>query len=190
MFSRRVVTFLLGVWIGCCLLMDAVSLRGQGVSARLIENPPPSSKVVFTQAGEQNVAVLLRHQAAEQVRANLTNWEVAQLLIALLMLVLLGFTDQRKLGAIALAALMTVLAAVQHFGVTPEFTFLGRQADFQAVGAAAQLWTVTQIYAGLEIMKLLVGGVLASYLFNIESVVKRTRTRTRREEESAIASSH
>jgi hypothetical protein len=184
MFSRRLAIYLLGVWMGCCMLVDALALEGHRIATRILDIPIIEAKTALTKAGDAPIGPLLHHLASEQVRATLQSWESAQLVLALLMLVLLVFTDQRKILAIAATALMGLLALLQHYGVTPDLNVLGRSVDFMAESASfstrAQIWTLTQIYGVLETAKLAVGGVLASYLFAMESTVKRSKHRRTR----------
>jgi hypothetical protein len=184
MFSRRFATFLLGVWVGCCVLVDVLALEGHRIATRILDVPIIEAKTALTKSGDAPVGPLLHHLASEQVRATIQTWESAQLVLAFSMIVMLVLTDQRKMLAIAGTAFMGLLALVQHFGVTPELNVLGRSADFMAEAVSfstrSQIWTLTQVYGALETLKLIVGGVLASYFFAMESTVKRSKTRRTR----------
>jgi hypothetical protein len=192
MFSRRLATFLLGIWMGCAVWVDFLALEGHRAAARILDVPGTDAAAVITKAGEAAVVgPLLHHLAAEQIRTNLRNWETAQLVIALLMLVLLVFTDQRRTLAIAMSAAMGLLVLIQHFGVTPDLNILGRSVDFQPESASltvrAEIWKLTQVYGVLETLKLAIGGVLASYFFAMESTVKRSRNRRTRTTDDALS---
>lgn len=182
MFSRRVATFLLGMWIGCCLFADILALRGSATVDRILNNPQSAEAMAAVeQAGGREAGGLLRHTIQEQVRAMLNAWGAVQLLLGLSIGVLLVVTDQRKPLAIGLCAAMTAVAAVQHYFFTPELEYQGRLLDFrsesEAFQTAARLWTLRQMFGGAELFKLLLGGVLASYLFAVEAVVRRSRRR-------------
>src|SRR5215831_9165394 len=112
MFTRRVATFLLGVWIGCCLLVDFFALQG---------NQSTDIRDLVTKAGIVNVSPLLHHLASERVRGLIDNWEPTQFVLAAVMIVLLVFTDQRKFIAIGAIAIMGILTVIQHFFVTPDW---------------------------------------------------------------------
>lgn len=192
MFSRRLTTYFLGVWTGCCVLADLLALEGHRIATRILDIPLMEAKAAMVKAGEAPLGPLLHHVASEQVRAMLQSWETAQLVLALCMLVLLVFTDQRKSLAIALTAAMGLMALIQHFAVMPDLTILGRSVDFVAESDAfttrTQIWTLTQIYAVLETLKLIIGGVLASYFFAMESTVKRSKLRrTRNGEQESLS---
>ena len=191
MFSRRLATFLLGIWLGCCALVDIMALEGHRVATRILDNPSPEALSMFKMGGDAPASVLLHHLAAEQTRANLQNWEVAQMVLALTILVTLVLTEQRKVLAIVMCAVMGILAVVQHFAVTPDLNILGRNADFLPEAAAfsvrSQMWTLTMMYGGMETLKLVIGGVLTSYFFAMESTVKRGRSRRTRSSDEALA---
>ena len=191
MFSRRLATFLLGVWMGCCVLVDVLALEGHRIATRILDIPIIEAKAALTKSGDAPIGPLLHHLASEQVRATIMNWEVAQFVLAVAMVVLLVFTDQRKMVAIAMTAAIGLLTLIQHFGVTPDLNILGRSADFLAEAASfstrAQNWTLTQIYGILETLKLVLGGILASYFFAMESTVKRAKSRRSRTDDSVLS---
>lgn len=187
MFTRRLATFLLGIWIGCCLLIDFQALQKDRAVAKVMDNPSDQARTRITAVPEM-AGQLLRHMAGEQVRSLRSDWEVVQGVIAVTTVVLMVFTDQRKPAAIALGVVMGALAFIQHFMITPEWNFVGRELDFlderASFTVASRNWTLTQIYGGTEILKLLLGGMLASYFFAMESTVKRRKSRHRSQDES------
>jgi hypothetical protein len=189
MFTRRVATFLLGVWIGCCLLVDLFALQGNQVADRIVDSQATEVHDLVAKAGATNVTPLMHHFAGERVRGLIDTWEPAQFVIAAVMLILLVFTDQRKWIALGCAGAMAILTVLQHFFITPDWILLGQQADFLPEAASfsvrAQLWTFTQTYGALEILKLLTGGALASYFFVMEST-KRGHRKTHRRDEDAL----
>lgn len=183
MFSRRLATFLLGIWLGGCLLIDLMALQDQRTVNRLLANPSAEARERLVKSEDGSAELLLRHLAKEQTRANLSDWEFAQMVLCLTIVVLLTFTDQRKPLAIGLCASMGLLTIIQHQIFGPDLSFLGRQADFLPEAAAfnvrTQLWARTQGYGFVEALKLLAGGTLASYFFGMESTVRRSRSRAR-----------
>jgi hypothetical protein len=191
MFTRRVATFLLGVWIGCCILVDLFALQGNQTADRIIGSQTNEIRDLVAKAGIANITPLLHHFAGERVRALIDNWEPAQIVIAFVMIVLLVFTDQRKFVALACTAIMMIITVIQHFFITPDWIVLGRQADFLPEAASfsvrTQMMTLTQAYGALEIVKLLIGGGLASYFFVMESAKRSRRKESRRDEDLAPA---
>jgi len=188
MFSRRLATFLLGIWIGCCALVDVLALESHRIAAQILDTPSLEAKAALAKASEVPIGPLLHHLAAEQRRANLNNWEATQFGLVLMILLLLIFTDQRKVLAIAMCGAMGLIVLIQHFGITPDLTILGRSADFLAESSAfntrTKIWTLTQMYGVLETLKLVIGGVLASYFFAMESTVKRSKSRRTRTDDA------
>ncbi|MEO8099064.1 MAG: hypothetical protein ABI811_15280 [Acidobacteriota bacterium] len=186
MFTRRVATFVLGMWIGCALLLDLICLQNARFADLLVTNPADGARALMLKIGAENATSLLHHMAGQQARAFLYNWEIAQFVAAAVLILLLLFSDQKKVAPASMGGVMVLLLAVQHFLFTPQMNALGLQADFLAESAAfsvrTQLITMTQIYGVIEALKLAVGGALASYLFVMQSTVVRKRRHSSRSE--------
>jgi hypothetical protein len=191
MLSRRVATFLVGAWIGCGILLAIVVLQNARGAEQLMTNPSDPAKVLFIKVGEEDANLLLRYHSAEQNRGYMSTWEVAQIVLGLALAGILTLSSQRRLLPVILSGGMLLLVVFQHFGLTPELAFQGRLSDFlpdeSAFSARARIWTLTQVYAGSEAIKLLLGGVLASYLFAANSGTRvRKRRRSSEDAEPAI----
>ena len=69
-------------------------------------------------------------------------------------------------------AAMLVMALFQ-LAIQPELSFRGREADFppgnHTLGTKAREWALTEVWIGAEAAKLLIGALLASYLFAYKS---------------------
>jgi hypothetical protein len=80
---------------------------------------------------------------------------------------------------------MLVLVLFQHGALSPEIAYRGREADFPpgstSIGTVTRLLALQQVYFGVEVVKLIAGGVLASYLF-----VFRTQRRSRKDRETVL----
>jgi hypothetical protein len=180
--TRRVATFLLGIWIGCSLFMSAVAIENNR-SPNLVLNGPiePAGKMVQA-LGVDQARLLLSHLAAEQTRLYFSLWEDVEIPLALVLAAFLFLATQRRILPLVLCGLMLALVLFEHFAISPELAYRGRATDFPpgsaAFGAQARVWALNQVYAGLETTKLVVGGVLASYLFFF-----RTRRYPRKEAE-------
>ena len=179
MHARRIGTFLLGTWLGSSVFMAflvAESLRSAG---RVMASPTAPAAKLLDKLGPEDAALLLRYQAAEESRATLFTWELVQLVVGAVLLVCLALAAPKNILPLALCGAMLLLVAFEHFRLTPELTYRGREADFppgnRTFGTQTRLWAMEQIYLGVEGTKLLVGGVLASYLF-----VFRARSRVRK----------
>jgi hypothetical protein len=177
--TRRISTFLLGGWIGCSVFMAFVVLESLH-SASLVMNSPvePVAKIVKTLGADQ-LELLLKHHAAEQSRNLNYIWEETQVLIGLALGVCLYFATQKRLLSLVLCSVMLGVVMFQLFAITPELNYLGRETDFAPGGASPGVVRSLILYQLLlvsEGLKLIVGGVLASYLFSF----KTSRTRTSR----------
>ncbi len=147
-------------------LIEIQSLRSP---ALVLDEPvPPAAKMIQT-LGQEQTRLLLRHFAAQQSRHNSYLWEELQVPLGLAVLLCLFFATQRRILPIVLCALMLGLVLFRHIVITPELTYRGPETDFPpgnaALGPMARLWAMQQVYAGVEIVKLIVGLILASYLF-------------------------
>lgn len=177
MISRRIATFLLGIWIGCCVLVDLLALQTGHSAKRFLDGPDTNG--IVQKIGKDSLAPAMHHVALQQTRELLGNWELTQLGLAGAIAILLTLSDQKKQLAILMCGAMLVIVGAQTFLITPQWTDLGRQLDFAPSGsdpvAVNHMATLTQTYGALETLKLLLGGGLASYFFAMESTVRRRK---------------
>jgi hypothetical protein len=168
MHTRRIASFLLGVWIGCNLFMALLVLAVLRLPEAVLSSAPPSAVKLIEKLGPENVLLLLRYQSSEQVRSSLDLWEIAQIPLALALAACLLLGVQRRILPLLLCGLMLAVVLFEHFGLTPELISQGRLTDFAPGGASGdreQLWALARVYLSLDAVKLLLGGVLTSYLF-------------------------
>ena len=169
MHTRRIATFLLGAWIGCTALMAFFFLQTFRLPGRALLSAPPAAAKILEKVGNEDALLLLRYQAAEEVRENLYIWELAQMALAVVLLIALWAGTQKRVFPLALCGLMLAAVVFQHFAVNAEMVYRGREADFppgnRTFSVQARLWATQQIYFGMEGVKLLVAGILGSYLF-------------------------
>jgi len=130
-------------------------------------------------------SLLLRHAAAEENRSARAAWERIEIALGLVLGGCLYLATQKRVLPIVLCGAMLVLALFQHFGVGPELAYRGRETDFPPgnalVGSVERLRALQAVYYGAELMKLVAGGILASYLF-----VFRSSRRSVRKEVNAV----
>lgn len=168
MHTRRMSTFLLGAWIGGSLLMCYIAIQNFR-SPNLVMNTSmtPVLKVIQT-LGRDQTQLLLRHFAAEQDRHYFLVWERMQVGLALMLGVCLVMATQRRILPLVLCAVMLAMVLFE-LSISPEIAYRGRETDFppgnNALGPVTRLWALQQVYAGVEIVKLLAGALLAGYLF-------------------------
>ncbi len=177
MHTRRISTFILGAWIAGCVFMAFVSFENFRAPSLVMTTPLPPVDAMTKQMGSERMAALLRHAAAEQTRHDSLLWLEAQIVLGLILEFYLMLATQRRVAPLMLCGVMLILVLFQ-VRLHAELTYQGRETDFPpastAVDPIARFWALQQVHFGVEIVKLLVGGALASYLF-----VFRTGRRTR-----------
>ncbi len=131
--------------------------------------------------GADQMALLLHHQAGEQNRNIIYIWEQAQIVLGLIMGGCLYFATQKRMLSLVLCGIMLTLVLVQFWAITPEMSYRGRETDFTPTGvtSASVVRTIIlyQMLVITEGLKLVVGGILASYLFAFRTSRKRSSRR-------------
>lgn len=188
MHTRRISTFILGAWIAGCIFMAFVSLQNLRAPSLVMTVPLPPVAAMTKQLGWEQMSALLRHASAEQTRHDSRLWIQAQLFVGVVLGVCLMLATQKRVAPLALCGVMLILVLFQ-LRLNPELTYQGRETDFPpgstAVGAVTRYLALQQVHFAVEIVKLLVGGVLASYLF-----VFRTNRRGRQDVHSIDHAHH
>jgi hypothetical protein len=176
--TRRVSTFLLGGWMGCSFFMAFVVLQNLHSAVPLLSAPAAPVASMMKTLGPDQVALLLHHQAAEQNRNIMYVWEQAQIVLGLVLGGCLYFATQKRLLSLVLCGIMLTLVLFQFWAVTPEMAYRGRESDFQVGNLASNIMMRTlllyQMLVVTEVMKVVVGGILASYLFAFRTSRKRS----------------
>jgi hypothetical protein len=166
--TRRISTFLIGAWIAGCLLMSFVVVQSPRNPTLVLTSPVPPVAKAMQQLGWDQMSALLRHAASEQTRHLLAVWIDAQIPLSLLVLGCLALATQKRLTPLALCGMMLIVVLFQ-LRIVPELTYQGRATDFapgsEDVTAVTRYWALQQVFVASEVIKLLCGGVLASYLF-------------------------
>jgi hypothetical protein len=172
MHSTRVATFLLGAWISCCVFMDLLTLQNLRLAGAAINSASPIVADIIRKSGQEPIALLLRHFAAEQFRRYFSTWELIQIPAALLLAGILYFAAGKRWIPQMLCGLMLALVLFQ-LAIQPELAFRGREADFppgnRALGTQARVWALTEVWVGAESAKLLMGGLLTALMIGHKS---------------------
>jgi len=113
--------------------------------------------------GPEQTRLLLRHFAGEANRHLFEQWEWAELMIGLALLLALLFGRSYQKLAMAVCMAMLLVVAVQRFHVTPAITAWGRAIDFSNA-SSEHFKFYHALYGYLEIGKLLLGVTLAGRL--------------------------
>lgn len=175
MHSRRFACFLLGIWLGCELLLGWAAMANSRSANRALAGANARAAAQLRQLGP-GLGPALRYQAEEQTRGLLEDWGTAQVALGGFLLLFLLFATEARQDALALALLMLALSAGEWVFLTPELVTLGRRLDFVAAGAEIperiKLARFGNIYLGIEALKWAAGLWLAGRL------MLRTRARS------------
>jgi hypothetical protein len=168
MHSRRLATFLLGIWFAGGALLQWVSTENYLAVDRLLERPNPVATLQFKALGPAATRQLLRYQVAEQNRFYYENWETLQMLLATFFFFFLLFFTREDKFSLLMALLMLMAVLVQRFFLTPEITSFGRVLDFVPADVYVQgrrkLPIIQSAYSAVELTKLGLGIVLGIWL--------------------------
>ncbi len=185
MHTRRIAAFFLGAWLAGSLVVMFLSIQDSHSATAVISSSLPQARKMIDSLGAEQAALLLRHAAAEESRSVLFVWERVEILLALFLGGCLFLGTQKRVFPIVLCGAMLALALFQHFGVGQELAYRGRETDFPpdnaSVGPIERLRALQAVYYGVELVKLIAGGILASYLF-----VFRSSRRGSRKEVNAV----
>jgi hypothetical protein len=166
MHHHRIAAFLSGCLILGSAFMIFVATQNFQTVDRVLAAPPPEAAQMFQTLGADNSRLLLRYMAGEDNRLFFVAWELAEIALGIALTAILLFALRSGLLA-GLAGGMVIIALFQHFRVTPEMISLGRMIDFGAgAGSAAysQFWRLHGLYGVLEVVKLILGIVVAGFL--------------------------
>jgi len=170
MRHTRIAAFLLGAWLLGTLFMIFVATRNFATVDRIMKNPPPDAYKMIGALGNDNARQLLRYAAGEENRYFFENWELAQLVLGVLLTGVLVFGVENRMLA-GFSGAMLILTIFEHLKVTPEMTWLGRSFDFLPWTAESldrdKFWRLHGVYSAIEIMKMLLAIVVAGFLFQL-----------------------
>ncbi len=161
--------------------MAFVVLQNLHAPSLVLNAPAEPVAAMIKVLGQDKIALLLHHQAAEQTRSLYYVWEQAQIALALALGACLYFATQKRLLSLVLCGVMVSLVMFQFFAITPELAYRGRAADFApadgGAGATVRTLVLYQLLVVTEGLKVVVGGILASYLFVFRTSRKRSSRR-------------
>ena len=170
MNTRRLVAFLLGVWIAGSISMAIVATQNFRNVDRLLKDPSPKAERVILTLGHDTARKFLRYHSAELNRRFFGTWEKAQLALGAVVFLLMLFTTTVGWPPLASNVLAVGLVAVQHWVLTARIIWYGRAIDFLDAGVLSperqKFDTLHQSYAGMELLKLvLLLGLTARFLW-------------------------
>lgn len=168
MSTRRLVAFLLGIWLGGSLLVFAVASEGSRSPDQVLASPSLAVVKIVESIGHDAARMLLQHQASELNRHYLETWGVAQLIIGLAVFATLLFATREGKWLVTVSLVMLLLAALMRYLLTPDLVNYGRQLDFavQAAKTAEQtrFAAVSRAYGVAEMVKCGLGLILLGML--------------------------
>ena len=157
MHYSRISAFLLGALLTGSLFMAFVATGNFQTVSEILKSPPPQADKMIKVLGDENARLLLRYLAGEENRLFFQTWEIAELVLGLLLAVLFLAGNKRLLAG--LAGAIVILTVFQHFKITPEWVWQGRAIDFvPATGdptARQQFFKLHAAYGVIEAVKLL-----------------------------------
>jgi hypothetical protein len=170
MRHTRIAAFLLGAWLLGTLFMIFVATQNFETVDRVLKNPPPEAFRLILALGNEGARQLLRYTAGEENRYFFENWELAQIVIGVLLTGILIFGVESRMLA-GFSGAMLILTIFEHLKITPEMTWLGRSFDFVSWTAESlardQFWKLHGVYSAIEIVKMLLAVVTAGFLFQM-----------------------
>lgn len=178
MHHNRVAALILGAWMAGSLLMVFLAARNFHLADDVLKSPPPSIAAMIRTLGANQARLFLRHLVGNENRFYFSGWEQAQLALgAALTIVLLLLARNRLLAGFSAA--MLILVVFGHYKITPELDWLSGVIEFQPVTADStqrdQFWKLHTMYGVMEITKLLLGVVIAGFLFTFSRRRRNTK---------------
>ena len=164
MHYRRIVCFLLGVWLGGGILMAWYGARSFGTVETIMNQSNPGFVVQTKPLGPAATRTVLRYIVAEQNRWLFRNWEYMQIALASLFFCYLLFGTTEGKFSLGVMLAMLALTVMQRFLISPDLGITGRTLDFApadlAVQEHARFWLVHNAYLAVEALKFGLGLIL------------------------------
>ncbi len=170
MHSRRFACLLLGMWLAGGLLVTWLVNENTRAVDRLLAQPDPAATLRIKLLGHTEAGMLLRYEAAEISRHEVSVWQFGQIVFGAFFFSFLLFGTSEGKVSLALAIILFLCVVVQRFLIWPEVTSLGRLTDFVPAGAGngdrTKLLVIQSAFFGVEIGKWVVMSVLATMLIS------------------------
>jgi hypothetical protein len=164
MHYRRIVCFLLGIWLGGGILMAWYGARSFGTVESIMQQSNPGFVVQTKPLGPAMTRTVLRYIVAEQNRWLFRNWEYMQIVLACLFFCYLLFGTTEGKFSLGVMLAMLALTVMQRFLISPDLGITGRTLDFAPTDLAAQeharFWLVHNAYLAVEALKFGLGLIL------------------------------
>ena len=132
MHYRRIVCFLLGVWLGGGILMAWYGARSFGTVETIMNQSNPAFVVQTKPLGPAVTRMVLRYVVAEQNRWLFRNWENLQIALASLFFCYLLFGTMEGKFSLAVMLAMLALTLIQRLLISPELGITGRTLEYRS----------------------------------------------------------
>jgi hypothetical protein len=158
---HRFASLILGIWLGVSVFMDFVAVENFHSVSRVMGSLDVRAVETAKKVSDPDaLRQLLRYFAGETNRYLFEQWEWAELLLGLALLLVLLFGRTYQKFAMSLCVLMMVIVVVQRFKLTPAITELGRELEF-STSASRRFASYHAAYGYVEIAKIAMGLMMA-----------------------------
>ena len=171
--KQRWALVAMGAWLAGTVCMSIVATENFYTIDRLLAGSPNGSfTAAVQQLGPPQARDLLRYLSSELNRLYFQMWNVAQLVLGVLVLWLVAGSSQQDpasarrvvRGVIAMLAIVVAMLV----WLTPSIVSLGRSLDFvprdPAPPGMQRFWVLHAAYTSLEMLKLVVGIVVTWWI--------------------------
>jgi hypothetical protein len=177
--KQRWALVTIGVWLMGSICMSVVATENFYTVDRLLSAPPNGPFTAMVQKlGQPAARELLRYLSSELNRLYFQMWNVAQVVLGALALWLVaGSKEQdpaydRRAGSLGPVAkgiiVMLAIVVLMLAYLTPAIVSLGRELDFvprdPPPPGMSRFWVLHAAYTSLEMIKLLIGAVVAFWI--------------------------
>jgi hypothetical protein len=194
MHTRRLATLLLGAWLAGSLFMTWVAIGNFQSVESVLKSQSAKVQREINDIGLARSRALLRHHASEQNRHYFYNWEITELVLAVVLLLVVLFATNGNKFILGLSAWMLLLTVVMHFAITPQVTEIGRALDFTSIdempAERAVFWNYHKSYSTLAVVKIISGIVLGVRLLYNTSQLRRRSSDSRKKVKTVDDADH
>jgi len=174
---HRLASFIIGIWLGVGVFMGVVATQNFQNVSRVITSVDLRAIDAQKKAGDpDNLRYLYRYFAGEANRYLFEQWEWAQLLLGLALLLVLLFGRTYQKLSMSLCALMLLIVVFERFKLTPAIIDLGRALEFGA-GTSQRFNFYHALYGYSELTKLAMGLLITARLLIRRGVDKKAFVR-------------
>ncbi|MFN7934387.1 MAG: hypothetical protein U0R19_13740 [Bryobacteraceae bacterium] len=159
MHVRRLSMLIAGLWLGLTLAMLFVATENFRGVDRLLEAPAKEAGALLGKLPAESPRQLLRYLASELNRYFFDWYGIAQIWLAVILLLNLLFATNGNKLVMALAGVLLALVVVERTILFPEITYLGRLMDFTPLDldspVRSRFWSFHRYFSGLEVLKII-----------------------------------